>query len=292
MNQKYQYKTATYYTITYLITATLWLIGAYIGNKGNGNGEDFIFMLFGLLAPFIVSTVMTFSSKNKPMKKEFFNRLINIKLIQPKMLPVMFLIMPFAVLVSIAISTLFGGSMTQFQFADGFSFTLGSVPTLVLLLLAATFEELGWRGYAFDSLHSRSTFFKASILFGILWSAWHLPLVFVHDSYQYEIVQQNIWYGVNFFVGIIPMGIIISWMCVKNNKSILAAMLFHFIVNMSQELLSMTQATKCIETAVLFVIAAALIAYEKELFFSKKHIVANAQHSETEITPKAASVQI
>ena len=147
------------------------------------------------------------------------------------------------------------------------------MPVLVLLLLAASFEELGWRGYAFDSLQSRySTYLMASLVFSILWSLWHFPLVFVKDSYQYEIINENLWYGVNFFVSIIPMGVIISWVCIKNGKSVIAAILFHFIINISQELLSMSQMTKCIETVVLMVVAIAIVALDQELFFSPKQI--------------------
>ncbi len=140
---------------------------------------------------------------------------------------------------------------------------------LLLLLLAATFEELGWRGYAFDSLQSRFNYFKASLIFSLLWSAWHFPLLFVKDSYQYEIYQENIWFAVNFFVSIIPMGIIVSWICIKNKKSVLAAILFHFIINMSQEVLAMTQVTKCIETGVLMVVAAIIVWFDHSLFFAQ-----------------------
>jgi len=143
---------------------------------------------------------------------------------------------------------------------------------LLILVLAAGFEELGWRGYAFDSLQSRYNFFTASIIFSILWSLWHFPLIFVNNSYQYEIFHENIWFGVNFFVSIIPMGVIISWICIKNRKSIIAAILFHFIINMSQEMLEMTQITKCIETVVLTVVVVAIIAIDKEMFFSKEHL--------------------
>ncbi len=143
---------------------------------------------------------------------------------------------------------------------------------MLLLLLAASFEELGWRGYAFDSLQSRYSYFKASIIFSILWSLWHFPLIFVNNSYQYEVFHENIWFGVNFFLSIIPMGFIISWICAKNRKSIGAAILFHFIINISQEILSITQVTKCIETVVLTVVAISIAVTDKELFFSKKHL--------------------
>jgi membrane protease YdiL (CAAX protease family) len=182
--------------------------------------------------------------------------------------------MPFSILVSILLSLPFGGSTSQFQFAEDFSFSSGFVPVLLLLLMAASFEELGWRGYAFDSLQSRYTYFTASIVFSILWSLWHFPLIFVNNSYQYEIFHENIWYGVNFFISIIPMGVIISWICIKNGKSVLAAILFHFIINMSQEVLAITQFTKCIETVVLAVVAAVIIASDKEMFFSTEHLAA------------------
>ena len=188
------------------------------------------------------------------------------------MLPAFLLIMPLSVLASIFLSLPFGGSVSQFQFAEGFSFSSGFVPVLLLLLLAASFEELGWRGYAFDSLQSRYTYFTASIIFSILWSLWHFPLIFVNNSYQYEIFHESIWFGVNFFVSIIPMGVIISWICIKNGKSVIAAILFHFIVNMSQEILAISQTTKCIETVVLAVVAAVIIVLDKELFFSKEHL--------------------
>lgn len=133
--------------------------------------------------------------------------------------------------------------------------------------MAAGFEELGWRGYAFDSLQSRYNLFTASIIFSILWSLWHFPLIFVNSSYQYELFHENIWFAVNFFVSIIPMGVIISWFCIKNGKSVIAAVLFHFIVNMSQEMFAMTQTVKCIETAVLAVVAAVIVVLDKEMFF-------------------------
>jgi membrane protease YdiL (CAAX protease family) len=257
--------------MTFLATYALWFAGAYVSFQDE-SGLHMLLMLPGLMAPFIISLVMIYTSKNSELKKDFVNRLINPRLIQPKMLPAFVLIMPLSVLVSIFISLPFGGSISQLQFAEGFSFSSGFVPVLLILLLAAGFEELGWRGYAFDSLQSRYTYFKASIIFSILWSLWHFPLIFVNNSYQYEILHENIWFAVNFFVSIIPMGVIISWICIKNRKSIIAAILFHFIVNMSSEILEITQITKCIETVVLIVVAAVIIAIDKEMFFSKEHL--------------------
>ncbi len=273
MIPNYKYNPKAYFTAAFIATYSFWLAGAYVSFQDDKSGMYMLFMLPGLMVPFLLSLVMIFTSKNSDLKKDFVNRLINIRLIRLKMLPVLFLIMPLTVLVSIALSLPFGGSFSQFQFAEGFSFSSGFVPVLLLLLLAAGFEELGWRGYAFDSLQSRYTYFKASIVFSILWSLWHFPLIFVNNSYQYEIFHQSIWFGVNFFISIIPMGVIISWMCIKNGKSVLAAILFHFVINLSQEILAITQITKCIETMVLIVVVAVIIALDKEMFFSREHLV-------------------
>lgn len=268
----YKYKPLVYFAAVFSVTYVLWFAGAYVSFQEDLSGLYMLLMLPGLMAPFLISLVFIFGSKNSELIRDFVNRLVNLRLIEPKMLPVFFLIMPLSVVVSILLSLLFGGSVSQFQLSEGFSFSSGFVPVLLLLLLAAAFEELGWRGYAFDSLQSRHTFFKASIIFGILWSLWHFPLIFVNNSYQYEIFHESIWYAVNFFVGIIPIGIIISWICIKNGKSIPAAILFHFIVNMSQEALMMTQTTKCIQTLVLLMFAVVIIALDKKMFFSRDHL--------------------
>lgn len=273
MISQYTYRPLFYFSMTFLATFTLWFAGAYVSFQDEISSLSMLFLLPGLMAPFLISLAMILRSGNPALKKDMFNRMINLRLIQPKMLPAFVFIMPLSVLASIGLSLPFGGSLEQLQLSEGFSFSSGFVPVLLLLMLAAAFEELGWRGYAFDSLQSRYNYFTASIVFSILWALWHFPLIFVKNSYQYEIFHENVWFGVNFFVSIIPMGVIISWICIKNRKSVLAAILFHFIINMSQELLDISQTTKCIQTAVLTIVAAVIVALDKATFFSKAHLV-------------------
>lgn len=266
----FHYRPKLYYGLTFAVTYILWSIGAYFSFQEDAQTLYMIFMLPGLMAPFLISLVFIFTAKNRALVKDFLRRTFNPALINIKTLPVMFLIMPVAVVLSILLSLFVGGSLEQFGLAEEFSFSSGFVPVLLLLLLAASFEELGWRGYAFDSLQSRFNYFQASLIFSVLWSLWHLPLLWVNNSYQYEIYHQNIGFALNFFISIIPMGIIISWICIKNNKSVLAAILFHFIINLSQEALGMTQITKSIETVVLFIFCGFIIYLDRDLFFRSK----------------------
>ena len=48
-----------------------------------------------------------------------------------------------------------------------------------ILLTSPLGEEPGWRGYALPKLQSMIGPFWATMLLGVLWAAWHLPLFFV-----------------------------------------------------------------------------------------------------------------
>ena len=263
------YHARKYFGYTFVLTTFFWAIGAYYSFEEE-NQFYVIFLLLGLIVPFVVALIFIYKDKNTILKKDFKTKFTNFKELDRKTLPFFLFLIPLSVIVSIFISLLFGGSTEQFLFSSTFSFSTGVVPVLLLLLMAATFEELGWRGYGFESLEQKFNFFYASLIFSILWSAWHLPLSFVNNSYQYIIFQENILYGINFYLSIIPLGFIISWIWIKNHRNISMAIAFHFIINLSQEAFEITQTTKMIQTLLLTIIALYIVYKEKELFFNTR----------------------
>lgn len=76
----------------------------------------------------------------------------------------------------------------------------------------------------------------------------------------------------NFFMSVIPFGFITTWVYVKNNRSMLASIIFHLFVNFMQEKFAMTQTTKCVETICVTLAAAIIVFTNKDLFFEKRHI--------------------
>jgi membrane protease YdiL (CAAX protease family) len=264
METQHAYKAVSYFAATFFVTFSLWFLGANFSHTAPDHTFYMPIMLLGLATPFVLSLLFLYKFHEKEAMRDFIDRIVNIKRAHLAMLPT-FLIVPFSVIISIGLSLLVGGGVDQFALAEAFSFD-AFVPVLLLLVLAATFEELGWRGYAFDALQAKLPMLWASLAFGVLWSFWHFPLVFVKDSYQYQLFQENVWFGINFFVSIIPMGVIISWVCVKNNKSIAIAILYHLVINLSQEVLQIEQSTKCIQTGVLSIMVACILYKDKKFF--------------------------
>lgn len=270
---EYTYKPVQFFAVTFAITWISWFIAAYFSYQEDAQLLLILFMIPGLLAPLGTSLWMIFSSKNSNLKKNFINKLYNVQLIKRSSLPALLFIAPAMVVLSIFLSLFFGESIDQLQLATSFSFSVAFVPVFLVLTLAAVFEELGWRSYAVDSLWSRYNYFTTTFIFSVLWSLWHLPLFFINNYYQRELLTAHPLFAINFIVGVIPMGFIISWLCRMNNGSILTAILFHFFINISQEAFQISQFTKCIETVVLTLITIIVVAFNKKMFFDKKVLV-------------------
>ena len=180
MNEAITCKSKQFFILTSAVTWACWFAVPYFGDPIS---SDTIFlmlmlmlMLAGLFTPFITALYLIFISKNDALKSTFFNKLLNIKLIKWRAIPLFLILFPASIIVSVLISTLFRYSFDQFTIADEFSFSIGGIPTLLVLLLAACFEELGWRRYAVESLNNKFNYFEATAIFGVLWSLWHLPI--------------------------------------------------------------------------------------------------------------------
>jgi uncharacterized protein len=269
MHERFSYNPRGYFLSVILSTTLLWSLGGYMSFSPVWVDFYMLPMLLGLMMPACFAVVFIWRQPEPGMKRDFIRRVLSFQLIRPWVFIGSLALMPLSVLVAITLSLFLGGPSEQFIVSDAFSFDTGFVPVLALLFLAAVFEELGWRGYGFEGLERGRSFLSASLIFGVLWSLWHLPLLWVNDSYQYEIYSQNPWFAVNFFVGTALMGIIVSWVCQLNNRSILATILFHFAINLSQETLSMTQETKCLQTLVLALSVLIIISNQWSLFSRK-----------------------
>jgi membrane protease YdiL (CAAX protease family) len=98
-------------------------------------------------------------------------------------------------------------------------------------------EEFGWRGYALEPLIRRFGMFPGTLLLGFTWAVWHLPLYFMADGWHAQMGFEltGFW---TFIIFNIALSLIMTWVYLNTNRSILSAMLLHFAVNFSAQLIS------------------------------------------------------
>ena len=99
----------------------------------------------------------------------------------------------------------------------------GLVPTFFLQLLVpgigGAWEEPGWRGYALPKLQGGHSALLASLILGVVWAFWHLPLMVIGQIHLSDPVF------------IVAWTVVLTWVFNNTNGSVLIAMLMHNIHN-------------------------------------------------------------
>ncbi len=260
-----KYRPIVFYLKCFLFTWSFW-IGAIFFKK-----LSILLLLLGLFSPAFISISTVFLSTNEKLKSDFKNKFklsrMNIKNIVIAVIT-FFLI----VIISVFISLLFDQSINQLYFREDFTFSISGFSALLTILLASIIEEVGWRGYGEDAIAFYVSWFKESIIFGFIWSFWHLPLFWISGTYHFMLKELGILYVLNFLISVIPLGFLTTWVYVKNNRSILSSIIFHIFVNLMQERIGLTAQTKCIETFIIIVFAVIIVKLNKPMFFKKLDI--------------------
>ncbi|MCR4807103.1 MAG: CPBP family intramembrane metalloprotease [Lachnospiraceae bacterium] len=263
----YRFRPVFFFAMAYLFTWIFWIPAIFTG--GNTGAA---LMLMGLLAPAVVSTVIIMTSGSDLLKRDLKEKIVGFYKVKWSNVLLAILVFALIIVCSILLSLAFGQSLDQFAFTEDFSFTgVGIAGALISCTLAAILEEIGWKGYCEDSIGAYMNWFWESLIFGVIWSLWHLPLVFIEGTYQAGLMVNPL-YVINFFISGIPMGYIITWVYLVSDRSILACMIFHMVVNLLQEKIAMTPETKCVETIVVIIATVIIVWAKKDMFFETRHV--------------------
>src|SRR5215204_754260 len=90
-------------------------------------------------------------------------------------------------------------------------------------------EEIGWRGYALPRLQTRRSALSASLIIGVIWALWHLPL-WLAGWLQGEPFRTPTLYAA-FVVSTIALSVILSWVYNSTGGSLLMVALLHATAN-------------------------------------------------------------
>lgn len=264
MKRTYDYRPALYFVMAYSVSWIPWLLGVYVASQPGFASYAALFNLIGLLGPIGTTLFLVLTSGSATLKSDFKDRLFNLRRIRLVYVLVAVLMPPTVIGLSIFWSLWFGQSSDQFRLSGG-----ANLIALIILamMLAPICEETGWHGYGVDSLRAQAGMMKATLLFAALWCAWHAPLVLIGGTYQHELaMMDNKIFVANFFISVIPAAIIANWFYYRNDRSIVASILLHSMLNAASVLLNAGQVAKCIATLLYSGIAAGLIVGDRRLF--------------------------
>jgi membrane protease YdiL (CAAX protease family) len=123
------------------------------------------------------------------------------------------------------IATILAGALSSFQFdLKGLAISLISIESgfLVTLFLRGPMgEEPGLRGFALPRLQSYMTPFKASLIIGLLWGAWHLPVL----------LQRDVVSIVAFLLLAFGLSFMFTFLFNRSEGSLIPVLLFHATQN-------------------------------------------------------------
>ena len=110
-------------------------------------------------------------------------------------------------------------------------------PRLFLLIgfVFGALEEPGWRGYAQEGLQRRMSVLVASLIVGVFWAAWHLPLFYITGTYQagLGVGTAAFW---SFHLAILVGCPTYAWLYNATDRVTLAPVLYHGVSNVVREL--------------------------------------------------------
>lgn len=233
-----------------------------------------VLVLLAALGPMVNGIAFTYLTRDKEGRRNYWKRIIDFKRIPARWYLVIFLFVPILNGLAALLDVLTGGTGATWG-ETALNFLTNPSSIILSILFASLFpfiEELGWRGYVLDRLQEKNNALASSLILGFVWSLWHLPTFFIRDSYQagLGIGTSAFWW---FFAGIIPLTFAFTWIYNDTNRSTLAVILFHSMVNFTGELLTLSERADAYSILLWFVVAIGLtVNWSARSFTRRKEV--------------------
>jgi membrane protease YdiL (CAAX protease family) len=220
----------------------LFLIIAVLLNQPVDALPIVILRILSGMGPMLAAILLLYISKNVEIRKDYWHRLLSFKRISSPWYLVIILLPPILTGLSAIFDLALGGEGIALEAAFEFtSHPLTIFPYIIFILFFGPVpEEMGWRGYALDGLQDQFSALHASLILGVAWSLWHLPLFFLEGTYQANLGIGSLSFWL-YLIVILPQTILMTWIFNNNRRSTLSAVLFHFMINFTGELFVLSE---------------------------------------------------
>ena len=219
-------------------TWVFWLAAIVLGVSFD-SAAGLVLLLVGLATPGVSGIVFVYLVYGAQGRADFWNRVTRGQRVGLRWFGVILLVPLGISLLAGVVDLILGGTgptwgegVTQFGVDP-----LVILPTLFFATLPPLLEELGWRGYALERLQLEWSALSASVLLGVVWALWHLPLFFIEGSYQHDAVgfaTTSFWL---FMAGIVALSPVFTWVYNNTERSILGIIVLHGWVNFTAEII-------------------------------------------------------
>lgn len=243
MTMSFMQRLVAFFGLTYLLSWTAFTVGIFqvgqVGSLAELRTVDgqldleafFPYILAGSFGPFAAALIMILTSPRRWSElRSWLARFVRVRFH-----PFVYLLAAFSLPVVFAvILALLGIRPVKEESADLVYLTLLGISPFNGLMTAflgagPLGEEPGWRGWALPRLLRRAGEFPVSVVLGLVWTFWHLPLMLVLPEWRGGLSVTG--YLPLYAIGVVSLAYILTKLWIWSRGSILLAIWFHGIVN-------------------------------------------------------------
>ncbi|MDW7694340.1 CPBP family intramembrane glutamic endopeptidase [Flammeovirgaceae bacterium SG7u.111] len=223
-----------------------------------------------VITPFLVALFLATFNTTEGIKKDFRDRIVDIKRINRGWLLLVLLFHPTVVFLTYGLSAGFGLAPIDWECIK-LSVSQNLLMYLVFMIFPSIFEQAAWRGFALDRMQLKWTALQASLLTALFHIVWCLPLFF-----EGNVMASIGLFTPRFFAWVIQMlalSVVYTVIYNNNQRSILITILFHVLFNITNvalcyKLAEASVSTEVIRTGIYVLTAAGFVVY-----FGAKHLL-------------------
>ena len=212
-----------YVAATFSITWLCWGLLALLGIPAKQNVVSVILYLLGGFSTLIVALILPLFAKKEERSahyRRFFNFRISKKWYIVPIVCILFVVyLPYCFMLLFYGKTAIGLNLKPFYLI---------LPLFVSMIIGGGVEEFGWRGILVHNLRKMNPLL-VSIVVGLIWACWHIPLFFIKGVSQYHADF------LPFLITVIAYSLITTILYL-NSGSVIPCVIAHALLNAFSEL--------------------------------------------------------
>ncbi len=225
---------AAYVAIAYAISWTVWLLGWWLaGRPDNLHAMPMLAFYIGSFGPTLAAVVLK-AREGRGALRTWASGYLRWRIGWRALLAIALPLPLSALALTLAL-----GYQPDLAGADGLpaaAFYLTLFPVIVLNGIATVFvgagplgEEGGWRGYFLPLLLPRLGVGRASVVVGVVWALWHLPIMLLFSDWRDGV---SVAYFVPLYtLGVVGLSVLMTYVWLMSGRSLLACIWLHGVVN-------------------------------------------------------------